>query len=167
VGVNVTATVQVAEGATGFAVEQVVPEAAMANGPLAAGAALKTRLASPVLVNVIVCALLVVPTISAANVRESGRLTVGAVAVPASVTLWTLPTRPLLLSVMVNVPPRAPATVGTKVTLIVQLALAATLDPQVFVWAKSPLAAMLAMASAPLPVLFRVTVCAAEVDPTA
>ena len=61
VGVNVTATVQVAAAATGFEVEQVVPEVAMAKGPVAA-IALNVRLALPVLVRVTVCELLVVPT---------------------------------------------------------------------------------------------------------
>jgi hypothetical protein len=61
VGVNVTATVQVPAAATGFEVEQVVPEVAMAKGPVAA-IALNVRLALPVLVRVTVCELLVVPT---------------------------------------------------------------------------------------------------------
>jgi len=62
VGVNVTATVQVAAAATGFEVEQVVPELAMAKGPVAA-IAVNVRLALPVLVKVTVWELLVVPTI--------------------------------------------------------------------------------------------------------
>jgi hypothetical protein len=56
--------------------------------------------------------------------------------------------------------------VGVKVTLIVQLAPAATLAPQVLVWAKSPLAATLEMFRAALPVLVSVTVCGALVVPT-
>jgi hypothetical protein len=42
------------------------------------------------------------------------------------------------LSVTLSEAVRVPAAVGVKVTLIVQLAPAATLDPQVFVCAKSP-----------------------------
>jgi len=63
VGVKVIATVQVPLAATGFAVKHVVPEAATANGPLTAGALLKLRLAVPVLVRVMVCELLVPPTV--------------------------------------------------------------------------------------------------------
>ena len=39
------------------------------------------------------------------------------------------------LSVTVKLPLRVPVAVGAKVTLIVQLAPAATLAPQLFVWA--------------------------------
>ena len=44
----------------------------------------------------------------------------------------------LALSVTVNAALRVPVAVGVNVTLMVQLAPAATLEPQVFVWAKSP-----------------------------
>jgi hypothetical protein len=59
--VNVTATVQVAAAVTGFEVEHVVPEVAMAKGKVTA-IALRVRLTLPVLVRVTVWALLVVPT---------------------------------------------------------------------------------------------------------
>lgn len=55
---------------------------------------------------------------------------------------------------------------GVKVTLIVQLAPAATEAPQLFVAAKSPLAAMLEISKAALPELVSVTVCTALVEPT-
>ena len=59
---------------------------------------------------------------------------------------------------------RVPVAVGLKVTLIVQLAPAATELPQVFVWAKSPalvpVTEMPLIVSAALPVLLNVTVCA-------
>ena len=87
VGVNVTATVQVDVGAMGFAVEQVVPDAAMANGPLTAGRAPNVRLAVPLLVRVMVCALLVLPTIWAVKVRGADKLTAGAVPIPLSATV--------------------------------------------------------------------------------
>ena len=61
VGVNVTATVQVPAAATGFDVEQVVPEVAMAKEPVTA-IAVNVRLPLPVLVKVTVWELLVVPT---------------------------------------------------------------------------------------------------------
>jgi hypothetical protein len=47
--------------------------------------------------------------------------------------------------------------VGLKVTPMVQVALAATLEPQVLVWEKSPLVAMLLILSVPLPVFLSVT----------
>ncbi len=59
-GVNVTATVQVPDAATGVEVEQVVPEFAIANGPVTP-MAVSIRLALPVLVRVTVWELLVVP----------------------------------------------------------------------------------------------------------
>jgi len=61
----------------------------------------------------------------------------GAVPVPVSEIVCGLLEA---LSVMVNVPLRVPPPVGVNVTLIVQLELAATLEPQVLVCAKSPLA---------------------------
>jgi len=63
----------------------------------------------------------------------------------------------LALSVMVTTPVLVPVAVGLKVTLMVQLALAATLEPQVLVWEKSPLTVMLVMLRVALPVLLRVT----------
>ena len=61
VGKKVSATVQVAAAVTGFEVEHVVPEVAMAKG-LATEIAVRVRLALPVLVRVTVWELLVVPT---------------------------------------------------------------------------------------------------------
>lgn len=45
----------------------------------------------------------------------------------------------LALSLTVKVPVRNPTTVGVNVTLTVHFPLAATDEPQVLVWAKSPL----------------------------
>ena len=67
---------------------------------------------------------------------------------------------------MVTAPLRVPVAVGVKVTLMVQLAPAATVAPQVFVWVKSPLAAMLLMLSVALPGLVSVTLWAGLVLPT-
>jgi hypothetical protein len=90
-----------------------------------------------------------------AKVKEAGeRLTTGPVPVPVRLTVCVAG---LALSVMVKAPVLVPRAVGLKVTLMVQLALAATLEPQVFVWEKSPLAAMLLMLSVPLPVFLSVT----------
>jgi hypothetical protein len=63
----------------------------------------------------------------------------------------------LALSVMVTAPVLVPAAVGLKVTLRVQLALAATPEPQVLVWEKSPLALMLVIARLAFPVFLSVT----------
>ena len=63
----------------------------------------------------------------------------------------------LALSAVVKEPLREPLAVGVKMLLKVQLALAARLDPQLLVWEKSPLAAMLAMLSVALPELLSVT----------
>ena len=61
------------------------------------------------------------------------------------------------MSVMVIDPLRAPMAVGVKVTVIVQGAPAARLEPQVLVWEKSPLAVMLEIVRVAFPVLLRVT----------
>ena len=82
------------------------------------------------------------------------RLTTGAVPVPVRLTVWVAG---LALSVMVTAPVRVPVAVGLKVTLRVQLALAARLEPQVLVWEKSPLAVMLVMLRVAFPVLLRMT----------
>ena len=95
------------------------------------------------------------PIAWAAKVREAGeRVTTGPVPVPVRLTVWVVG---LALSVMVTAPVRVPVDVGLKVTLMAQLALAATLDLQVFVWEKSPPAATLVMLRVALPVLLRVT----------
>jgi hypothetical protein len=79
--------------------------------------------------------------------------------VPLKVTVWVLPVVLLLLSVIVSVPVSAPPLVGEKVTLIVQVPAAATLLPQLLVWAKLALTAMPATASAALPELDSVAAC--------
>ena len=63
----------------------------------------------------------------------------------------------MALSVMVNVPDLAPATVGLKLTLMVQLALTTTLEPQVLVSEKLLLTLMLVTLSAAPPVLVSMT----------
>jgi hypothetical protein len=90
----------------------------------------------------------------------------GFIPVPLKFTICVLPVTPLLLSVMVSMPVSVPVAVGEKVTLIVQEPLAATLPPQLLVWPKFELAAMLAIASAAPPMLLRVTGCGALVVPT-
>jgi len=70
------------------------------------------------------------------------------VAAPLRVTLCGLLGA---LSVIDNFPLRPPLFVGEKITLIVQLATAARLDPQLFDALKSPVATMLAMLSGNVP----------------
>ena len=79
------------------------------------------------------------------------------IPVPVKDTVWVLFATRLLLSVTVKVPVSGPPTVGAKVTLMVQVALIARLVPQLLVWPKLALAAMLLMASAAVPVLLKVT----------
>lgn len=85
---------------------------------------------------------------------------------PVSEMLCGLPDA---LSVTDSVAFRTPVAVGLNVMLMVQLALAATLEPQVLVSAKSPLFVPLMLIPEPLkvsvavPVLVSVTVCAALV----
>ena len=84
----------------------------------------------------------------------------GATPVPVRLTVCGLP---VALSVTVIVPGWLPVAVGVKVTVMVQLAAAATDAPQVLVWAYGALAAMLVMVSAAVPEFVSVTACAALV----
>jgi hypothetical protein len=86
--------------------------------------------------------------------EASGTLKAKSSPVPVSVTVCGLPAA---LSVTVTLPVLIPVAVGSKVTLMVQLALAATLEPQVLVWEKSPLTVILETLRAALPVLLSVT----------
>lgn len=94
-------------------------------------------------------------------------LTAGAARpLPVRATVCGLPAA---LSVMVSVPVLLPRALGVIVTLMLQLAPAATEVPHVLVCAKSPLLvpviAMLLMVSAASPLLVSVTVCAALATP--
>ena len=97
------------------------------------------------------------PTAWEENVNEAGeRLMIGArTPLPVRLTVWVAG---LALSVMVTVPVLVPLAMGLKVTPIVQEALAATLEPQVLVWEKSPLDVMLEIERGQFPVLARVRV---------
>jgi len=90
------------------------------------------------------------------------RLTVSPV--PDRVTVCVDPV--VALSVTVRIPESEPPAVGAKVTEIVQLAAAARLAPQVLVSWKLAVAAIELMVSAAVPLLVRVTVCAALVLPS-
>jgi len=91
-------------------------------------------------------------------------VTAGAVPVPVNETVCGLPPA---LSVTEMEPVREPVAVGAKVTEIVQVPAAATEAPQVLVWLKSPLAAIVVIVSAADPVLVSVTTWAALVVPNA
>jgi hypothetical protein len=95
-----------------------------------------------VVVSVLELALFTLPKLRLAGLNST------TVPVPVRPTVCGLPAA---LSVIDNVPVRAPLCVGLKVTPMVQPASAARLEPQVFVWLKSPLAAILATLSAILP----------------
>ena len=79
------------------------------------------------------------------------------VPVPLRLTVCVLPATPLLLSVIVSVPRSAPVAVGVKVTLIVHDPLTARLVPQLFVWLKFALVAMLLILSADGPEFVKLT----------
>jgi CRISPR/Cas system-associated exonuclease Cas4 (RecB family) len=89
------------------------------------------KAAAPVFVSVAACGELLVPTNWFPNDNELGdRVTVDTIPVPVKATVCGLP---LALSFTVSVPVLAPVAVGVKVTLMVQVAPAATLVPQVLV----------------------------------
>jgi hypothetical protein len=162
VGEKVTLIVQEPPAATLLPQLLVCAKLALAAMPATESAAL------PVLDRVTACELVEEFTMVAAKVSEAGEMPArgaGVVPVPVKLTVWVLPVASLLLSVTVNVPVRAPAAVGLKVTLMVQEPPAVTLLPQLLASEKSPLMATLATASAAPPVLLRVTVCAALVVP--
>jgi hypothetical protein len=122
--------------------------------------------APPLLVNVSdsVALVLIAWAPKASGVGLTVRSGAAVVPVPVNVTLCGLP---VALSVMRSDALREPVAVGLNVTLIVQVAPAATLPSQLFVCAKSdvfvPANAMLLIVSAEFPVLVSVTALAALV----
>jgi hypothetical protein len=119
----------------------------------------RPKAALPPLVRVAVRTPLGVLTDWLPNERLVGeRLTDAPAPVPERVRYWGLPTA---LSVNVSEAARDPLTAGVKVTLILQVAPAATLDPQLLVCEKSlgfePVMAIFRVKAA-LPELFRVTI---------
>jgi len=94
------------------------------------------------------------------NDRVAGETeTVAATPVPLRATVCGLP---VALSAIDRLAVLAPAVVGRKVTLMVQLFPAARLLPQLFVWAKFealiPVREILLMATGPAAVFVKVTV---------
>jgi hypothetical protein len=128
---------------------------------------LMVRGAVPLLVSVTLWALLLVLTCRLPKLRLEGlKVTAGAVPVPERPTVWGLP---VALSVMATLAVRLPVAEGLKVTLMLQLALAARLAGQVLVWLKSlalvPVSPMLLMLRDAVPLLVKVTIWAALVVP--
>ncbi len=129
-GVKVTGMVQVP--AAGMLPVQVLPGSlkSAAFVPEMATEAMFSA-AVPVLVSVMVCGALVVPTLVLAKVREVGERdapeTAAGVAVPVSVMTDGLSAA---LSVRVMVAVFAPVSVGAKVAEMVHLELAARVVPQ-------------------------------------
>src|SRR5437879_1521006 len=124
------------------------------------------RAAVPVLLSVTACAALVVAISWLPKLRlDEDKLDGKTALKAASETVCTLPLTQMLLSVTVSEPARLPSTVGVNVTLIVQLAPAATEAPQVLVSAKSPLEDMALIVSGAVPVLLSVTACATLLVP--
>jgi hypothetical protein len=116
-------------------------------------------------VSVTVWAELVVPTVRLENVRLAGETVTGEEPVPVRLTVCGLFEA---LSLNVSVPPREPVAVGKNFTLIVHVAPAAMLAPQVLVAIeKSPLVEMLENASAVFLRFVSVTDLAALTLPTA
>lgn len=94
------------------------------------------------------------------------KVTAGATPTPLRLTDCGLPGAS---SLMITAPRRTSVVVGVKVTVIEQTAPTATLAGdrgQVFVWAKSPVAAMLEIVKGAPPLFASVTVCAALLVPT-
>ncbi len=159
-GVKVTLIVQVAPAATELP-QLLVWVKSLGFVPVSA-ILVRLKAALAVLLRVMVWTALVAPTAWLANVRLVGeRLATGSapVPVPERLTAWGLP---LALSATLSEAVQLPLAEGLKVTLIAQLAPAATELPQLLVWAKSlglaPVSARLEMLKAALPVLLTVTV---------
>src|SRR4029077_20493975 len=88
------------------------------------------RAALPLLVSVTGCDALEVPTVWLEKVRVVGAKVTAGLLEPAPVPVRAaLCGLPLALSVMFSEPGRVPLVVGVKVTLMVQLALGASVEP--------------------------------------
>lgn len=135
--------------------------------PVIVGLLVKVSVAVPVLVNVTVCEADAAPTVVAGKVRLEGEteavMVGGTVPAPLSATVCAVLAA---LSAKLSVADSEPATVGLKVTWMVQDALAASDAPQLLVSENEdafvPLMVMPEMVSAAVPELESVTDCAAE-----
>lgn len=150
VGVNVTLTEQLACAAR-LGVHVVVRAKSAASIP-AIAILVMLSVVAPTLVSVTVCGALVVPTVWLPKFKLAGENFI-TVPVPARETVCGLPGA---LSVTSTLPISVPETVGLKTTVILQLAPAATLAPQLLIWVKSPVTVTLATVSAEVPVFVRI-----------
>jgi hypothetical protein len=158
VGLNVTLTVQMLPAAT---LEQLL---VWLKSPVAATPE-TAAVVVPELVTVTVFAAEAEPTSVPGKDRLAGAaFSTGPGAVPVPVRLTVFVTPPALT---VSVPVRAPVAVGANVTLTVHEPPAAIDEPQVFVWAKSPLPEIDDTDAAEPVGLETVTVWAALVEPAA
>ena len=130
---------------------------------------LTVSVALPVFVSVTIFAVFA-PIFTGSKLRLVGESDAPAceLPVPVRATVCGLPAE---LSATLKVAERLPVAAGVKTTEMVQFFPAATLEPQVFVWLKSPGLApvklMLVTVSAALPLLVSVTTCAVDGLPTA
>jgi hypothetical protein len=159
VGVKVTLMVQIPPAVSD------APQVLVCAKEAVATIEVRVRVAVPVLVTVTICAALVEFTICEPKLSVLAEsVTAGALSpVPPKVIVCGLLAA---LSAMVTLPYRFPAAVGVNVTLIVQFAPAASVAGHVFVWPKSPEAAITTISSGALPVLVKVTDWAVLVVPT-
>jgi hypothetical protein len=157
-GVKVTLTVQLAPAANELP-QVLVSAKSPALVPVIAMPVM-LKVVVPTLVRVTVFAGLVVPTATEPKSKLVGE-SFAVVPIPLSVTFCGLPGA---LSVTDSLPVRFPICVGSKVTLTVQLAPAASELPQVWVCAKSPalvpVIAMAVIVNVVVPTLVSVTVFA-------
>src|SRR5260370_42452234 len=124
------------------------------------------RVALPLLVIVTGSAGLALPTKRPLKTKLTGESVIAGAVIPRPLS-ETVCGLPMALSVKVMEPLRVPTAVGVKVTKMVQLPRAARLLPQLLVWAKSPLAAIVRLMSARTGlVLGSVTDCGAHGEPT-
>lgn len=116
----------------------------------------------PMFVTMMFCGGLDVPLARVPKFRLVGEKLI-TVPVPVRVAVWGLLGA---LSETVTVPVNAPALLGTKTTLMVQLPLAARLLGQLLVWVNGPVVATLVMVAALVPVLVSVAGCELLLVPT-
>jgi hypothetical protein len=127
------------------------------------------RGAVPVLLRVRVCVGLLVPVITFPKARDVGvTLAIGAAVKPVPVSCTAEPVTVALLPVMVTVPVAAPAAVGEKRTLMVQVAATVRVPPQdPPARTKGAVTTTLMPVKVAVPVLLRVRVCEALLVPVA
>lgn len=123
------------------------------------------RAVLPLLLNVMACAELEVPTSCELKASDAGEN--DAIAPSPVLLKVTEAGAGLLLLDSDSDPVRLPTTVGLKTTLMVQLAPAATEAPQLLVWLKSPLTVTEEMEREVFPLLVSVTACPALELPSA